>query len=189
MEYEAPSRTDSFTQGCRDFVRTFTYEDVLAWTVYAAPLLFMIGPAAMAAHDPVLSILLQSLVGISISRMLHRIGHRLLVPLRNEPQRVYLSRSLYMPITLTLTQFIWMLEILVGLAVFTGILSKRYILEGNAAGIVTGLGLFAAGLVLFFLPVHLGRLWMDRYDPTMPLIGPTDDVIKESFPGLRTFFQ
>ncbi|WP_447603509.1 hypothetical protein [Nitrospira sp. Nam80] len=189
MEYDGTSRPDSFTQGCRDFLRAFTYEDILAWTVYAAPLVFMIGPAAMAAHDPVMSIMLQSLIGFSISRMLHRIGHRLLVTLPNGPQRIYLSRSLYLPIRLTVSQFIWMLEILVGAAAFTGILGKRYIQAGDTAGIVTGLGLSLVALALFFVPVHLGRLWMERYDPTMTVVGPTEDVINRSFPGFRALFK
>jgi hypothetical protein len=136
-----------------------------------------------------MSIMLQSLIGFSISRMLHRIGHRLLVRLPNEPKRIHLSRSLYLPVRLTLSQFIWMLQILIGAAAFTGILSKRYILAGDTAGIVTGLGLFLVALVLFFVPVHLGWLWMERYDPTMTLVGPTEDVINRSFPGLRALFK
>lgn len=189
MEFNGTPRTDSFTQGWRDFLRTFTYEDILAWTVYAAPLVFMIGPAAIVAHDPMISVVLHSLVGFSLGCMLHRLGRRLLTRLINGPQRIFLSRSLRLPVKQTLSQFIWMLEIIVGIAVFTGILAKHSFLVGDTVGISTGLGLFALGLVLFFLPVHLGRLWIERYDPTMTLVGPTDEEINRSFPGLRSFFE
>lgn len=189
MEYNGTPRPDSFTQGCRDFLRTLTYEDIMAWTIYAAPLAFMIGPAAMVAHDPVMSMVLHSLVGFCLSWMLHRMGHRLLVMLNNEPQRIFLSRSLRLPLTLTLSQFIWTLEVVVGTAVFTGILAKRCFMMGDTVGILMGLCLFAVGLGLFFAPVHLGRLWIKRYSPAMPLVGPTDDVINESFPGPRSLFK
>lgn len=189
MEYNGTPRPDSFTQGCRDVLRTFTYEDIMAWTIYAAPLSFMIGPAATVAHDPVMTMVLHSLVGFSLSWMLHRMGHRLLVTLNNEPHRIFLFRSLRLPLTLTLSQFIWMLEILIGAAVFTGILAKRCFLMGDTVEILMGLCLFAVGLGLFFAPVHLGRLWIERYYPAMPLVGPTDDVINQSFPGLRSLFK
>jgi hypothetical protein len=189
MEFNSTPRTDAFTQGCRDFVRTFTYEDILAWTIYAPPLVFMIGPAAILAHDPMMSVILHSLIGFSLSWMLHRMGRRLLARLRNGAQRIFLSRSLRLPVTLTLSQFIWMLEILVGAAVFTGLLAKRCVVAGETVGILTGLVLFTVGLALFFLPVHLGRSWMERYDPTMPLVGPTDEEINRSFPGLGSLFR
>jgi hypothetical protein len=189
MEYNGTPRTDSFTQGCRDFLRTFTYEDILAWTIYAAPLVFMVGPAAIMTHDPGMSVVLQSVVGFSLSWMLHRMGHRLLTSLPKGPRRIFLSRSLRLPVNLTLSQFIWMLEILVGAAVFTGILAKRCFLAGDTMGILTGLGLFAVGLALFFAPVHFGRLWIERYHPAMTLVGPTDEVINRSLPSLRALFK
>jgi hypothetical protein len=189
MEYNGTPRIDAFTQGCRDFLRTFTYEDIMAWTIYTTPLVFMIGPAAIVAHDPMISVMLHSLIGFSLSWMLHRMGHRLLASLPKVSQRVFLSRSLRLPVRTTLSQFIWLLEILVGAAVFIGLLAKRCFVAGDTVGILTGLGLFTVGLALFFLPVHLGRLWMDRYDPTMTLVGPTDEEINRSIPGLRSFFK
>jgi len=189
MEYNGTPRTDVFTQSCRNFVRTFTYEDILAWTIYAAPLVFMIGPAAILVHDPMMSMVLQSLVGFSLGRMLHRTGHRLLARPATGSQQVLLSRSVPLPVTLTLNQFIWVLELLVGAAVFTGLLAKRCWLAGDALGMLPGVGLFALALALFFLPVHLGRLWMERYDSTMTLVGPTDEEINRSIPGFRSLFK
>jgi hypothetical protein len=186
MTSNSPSRTDPFTQGCRDFLRTFTYEDILAWTIYGGPLLFMIGPAAILAHDPIISVALHSLVGFPLAWLLHRVGHRLLGKLSNDPQRLVLSRYRHLSIKLTLSQFIWMLEFVVGAAVFAGILAKRCFLMGDTVGVLTGLVLFAIGLALFFLPVHFGQLWMERYGPTMTLVGPTDEEINRSFPGLRS---
>ena len=58
------SKIDVFTQSCRDLIRTFTYEDILACTVYVPPMLFMVGPAAIAANDPLISLLLKSLFGL-----------------------------------------------------------------------------------------------------------------------------
>ena len=189
MDYNGTPRIDAFTQSCRDFIRTFTYEDIMACTVYAAPLLFMIGPAAIVAHDPMLSLVFQSLLGFSISGTLHRVGHRLLLTLPKEPQHMFLSRSLRLPVKLTLSQFMWMLEILVGAAVLSGIVAKRCFLAGGTMGLLSSLSFFALGLALFFVPVHLGRLWIERYYPAMILLGPTDDVINRSFPGLRSLFK
>ena len=160
-----------------------TYEDILAWTIYTAPLVFMMGPAAILVHDPMISMVLHSLVGFLLGWMLHRTGHRLLARLTHGVQRILLSDSLHLPVMLTLNQFIWMLELLVGAAVFTGLLAKRFLLAGDAVGMLPGVGLFALALALFFLPVHLGRLWMERYDPTMTLVGPTDEEINRSIPG------
>jgi hypothetical protein len=188
MEYNGTPRIDAFTQGCRDFLRTFTYEDILAWTIYAAPLVFMIGPAAILAHDPMMSVMLHSVIGFSLGWILHRMGHRLLARVMNGTQRIMLARSLTLPVKLKLNQFIWMLEILAGAAVFSGLMAKRCFLAGGSVGVLTGLALFAGGLALFFLPVHLGRLWMECYDPTMTLVGPTDDEINRSIPVFRSFF-
>jgi hypothetical protein len=189
MEYNGTPRPDAFTQSCRDLLRTSTYEDILAWTVYATPLAFMIGPAAVVAHEPVISVVLHSLLGFALSWTLHRMGHRLLGKRPKGSQQILLSRTLRLPAKLTLSQFIWTLEILVGAAVFTGILAKRSFLAGDTIGMIAALGLFVIGLLLFFAPVHLGRLWIQRYDPTMPLVGPTDEVINQSFPGLRALFK
>lgn len=188
MEYNDSPRPDTFTQGCRDFIRTFTYEDILACVVYAPPMLFMIGPAAVVANASSVSLVLQTMLGFALSWTLHRMGHRLLVALPKDPQRIYLSRSLRLPVKLTLSQFLWMMETFVGVAVFGGILGKRLLLEGGHGGLLTSLTCFALGLFLFFVPVHLGRMWIKRYYPAMPLLGPTEDVIRSTFPGLRAFF-
>ena len=71
----------------------------------------MIGPAAIVAHDPMLSLVFQGLLGFSISGTLHRMGHRLRLTLPKEPQHMFLSIP-RLPVKLTLSQFIWMLEIL-----------------------------------------------------------------------------
>ena len=60
---------------------------------------------------------------------------------------------------------------------------KRFI----GADLTTGVPLFALGLALYFLPVYLTKLWRDRYYPAMTLLGPPEDVINKSFPGLRSF--
>ena len=189
MEYNGTPRTDAFTQSCRDFIRTFTYEDIMACTVYATPMVFMVGPSAIMAHDPVLRLVLQSLLGFSISWTLHRMGHRLLMTLPKEPQRMFLSRSVRLPVKLTLSQFMWMLEILIGAAVLSGIVGKRCFQVGGTMGLLSSLSFFALGLALFFVPVQLGRLWIERYYPAMTLLGPTDDVINRSFSSLRSLFK
>jgi hypothetical protein len=85
-------------------------------------------------------------------------------------------------VKLTLTQFLWMMEIIVAAAVFSGIVGKRFFLAGGALGLLTSVLLFSVGLGLFFLPVYLGRLWIERYYPAMPLLGPTDEVVSKSLP-------
>jgi hypothetical protein len=115
--------------------------------------------------------------------MLHRMGHGLLAKATNGAQRLLLSRSVRLPVKLTLSQFIWMLEILVATAVFSGLLAKRCFLTGDSVGILAGVVLFAAGLALFFLPVHLGRLWIECYAPPMTLVGPTDGKSTDRFPA------
>ena len=49
--------------------------------------------------------------------------------------------------------------------------------------------LFGFGVVLYFTPVYLTRLWTQRYYPIMTLVRPTEAVIRKSFPGLRSLFQ
>ena len=44
---------------------------------------------------------------------------------------------------------------------------------------------FAVGLGLYFLPVHLGRLWITKYYSTLPLLRPTEEVVNKSLPGVR----
>jgi hypothetical protein len=189
MEYNGTPRPDAFTKSCRDLLRTCTYEDIVACTCYTAPMLFMLGPAAVVAGHPVVSLVLHSLLGFSLSWMLHRMGHRLLVRLPQEPRTIFVSRSLRLPAKLTLGQFLWLLEIVVAVGMFSGILAKRYFLAGGTAGLLGGLVLLAIGLALFFLPARLGRLWMERHYPVMTLVGPTEDVINKSFPGFGSFFK
>jgi hypothetical protein len=185
MKYKATPRTDAFTQGCRDFIRSLTYEAILAFTVYAAPMLFMIGPAAIMLNRPIIVIALQSLLGFGGSWMLHRMGHRLLVALPKAPQTIHLTARLCLPVKLTLSQFVWMLEILVAAGAFCGIAGKRYFAEVPTTGVL----LLMLGCVLYFLPVYLTKLWSERYYPVLMLLGPTEDVVNKSFPSLRSLFR
>ena len=183
------SKIDVFTQGCRELIRSFTYEDILACTVYAPPMLFMVGPAALAASDPLISLLLKSLLGFALAWTLHRMGHQLFTALPKGPQRLYLSRSWFLPVRLTLLQFLWVMEMTVGVAIFSGILGKRFFVPGDTFELLISLGCFALALALFFIPVHLGRLWIEKYYPAMTLLGPTEAVINKSFPGVRSIFK
>jgi hypothetical protein len=185
MEYNETPRTDMFTQGCRDFIRMFTYEAILACTVYVPPMLFMLGPAAIVAQHPLILIVLHSVLGFGMSWTIHRMGHCLLMALPKTPQKIYLSGSLCLPVRLTLSQFLWMMEVLVASGVFCGIVAKRLFAED----LVNSLALFGLGITLYFIPVYLTRLWTQRYYPAMTLLRPTEDVIKKSFPGLRSLFH
>ena len=179
--HDTPKHT-SFTQCCSDLIRMLSYEDILSWTVYLPPMLFMAGPAAIVAHSPLIDLSLTAITGFAISWVIHRMGHRLLMALPNEPYVIYLSQSVCLPMKLTLTQFLWMMEIIVAAAVFSGIVGKRFFLAGDALGLLTSVLLFSAGLGLFFLPVYLGRLWIERYYPAMLLLSPTDEVVSKSLP-------
>jgi len=183
------SKIDVFTHSCRDLIRTFTYEDILACTVYVPPMLFMVGPAAIAANDPLISLLLKSLFGFALAWTLHRMGHQLFIGLPKGPQKLYLSRSWFVPVRLTLLQFLWVMEMIVGAAVFSGILGKRFLVPGDTFDLLTSLSCFALALALFFIPVYLGRLWIEKYYPAMTLLGPTEAVINKSFPGVRSIFK
>jgi hypothetical protein len=185
MQYNGTPRTDAFTQGCRDIIRLLTYEAILACTVYLPPMLFMIGPAAILANRPSIIVVLHSLFGFVISTTIHRVGHRLLRALPTAPQFLHVSRRQCLPVKLTVGQFAWMLEILVAAGVFCGIAGKRFVV----VDVTTGVWLFALALALYFLPVYLTKLWRDRYYPAMRSLGPTEDAINKSFPGLRAFFQ
>ncbi len=189
MEYNDTPRTDAFTQGCRDVIRTFTYEGILACTVYASPMLFMVGPAAIIANRPLITVVLHGLIGFALSWMIHGIGHRLLTALPKVPNKIYLSRSLCVPPRLTLSQFVWAMELLVATGVFCGILGKRVFVTEDMPSLLAAASLFVLGLVLYFIPVYLGRLWTERYYPALALVGPTEDVINKSFPGVRSFFR
>jgi hypothetical protein len=133
MQDNGTPRTDAFTQGCRDFIRSLTYEAILAVIVYAAPLLFMIGPAAIMSNRPLIVIALQSLLGFGMSWTLHRMGHRLLVALPKAPQTVHLTARLCLPVKLTSSEFVWMLEILVDTVVLIKTLPYH---AGTSRGLV-----------------------------------------------------
>ena len=189
---ESPSdtpRPDSFTQACRDLVRTLTYEDILGGTIYAAPMVFMIGPASIVGNAPFIAMVVQSLIGFVLSGTVHRMGHRLLTALPKEPRRLYLSQSRCLPVKLTVTQFLWMMELLVGAAVFAAVMGKRLLHSIDTVGLLSGVSLLVAAFVLYFVPVYLGRLWIRHYDPAMALVGPTEEVIKTSLPGIRFIFR
>jgi hypothetical protein len=181
--------TDRFTQQCRDVIRMLSYEDILACAAYLPPLLFMAGPAAIVVNDPMINCLLNAVLGCAMSWMFHCMGHRFLMALPNQPQAIYVFHSVRLPVKLRLTQLLWMLEIVVAAALFSGIVGKRLVLAGTTSGLLSGLALFGVGLALFFLPVYLGRLWIKRYFPTMPLLSPTEEEINTSLPGLRSIFQ
>ena len=183
MEYNGTPRTDAFTQGCRDLIRSLTYEAILACTVYVPPMLFMIGPAAIVTHHPLILIVIQSLLGFGMSWTIHSMGHRLLMPLPQALQKIYLLPRLCLPLKLKLRQFVWMLEIFVAAAVLCWIAGKRLFAEHPMTGVL----LVAVGLVLYFVPVYLARLWSERYYPALTLVGPTEAIIKRSFPRLRSF--
>jgi hypothetical protein len=70
-------------------------------------------------------------------------------------------------------------------AAFCGIAGKRYVAED----LTTGVLLLILGCALYFLPVYLTKLWRERYYPLLMLLGPTEDVINKSFPGLRSLFR
>jgi hypothetical protein len=181
-------RPDSFTQSCRDLVRTFTYEDISGCTMYAAPMLFMIGPASIVACEHLIAIVVQSFVGFVLGCAVHYMGHRLLTALPQEPSRLYVSSSRCLPVRLTASQFLWVMELLVGTAVFVAIVGKRFFHTSDTVGLLSGFSIIVAALVLYFAPVYLGRLWIRHYYPAMTLVGPTEEVIKTSLPGIRSIF-
>jgi len=181
-------RPDCFTQSCRDLVRTFTYEDILSCTIYAAPMLFMIGPASIVANDSFIATVVQSLIGFVLGWTVHRMGHRLLTALPKDPCSVYVSQSRCLPLRLTMTQFLWVMELIVGSAVLVAVVGKRFLHTMDTVGLCGGLSFIVAAFVLYFVPVYLGRLWISHYYPAMTLVGPTEDVIKTSLPGIRFIF-
>lgn len=182
MEFNGTPHTDAFTQGCRDVIRSLTYEAIVACTVYAAPMLFMIGPAAIVMNHPLIVVVLHSLLGFGMAWTIHRVGHRLLSVLPKDRKTIHLSRSFRLPLKLTLGQFIWMLEILVAAGVCCGIAGKRVI----GTDLLAGAALCGIGFVLYFVPVYLTRLWREHYFPGLSLFGPSDAMINKSFPTLRS---
>ena len=170
----------SFMRSCRDFIRMLSYEDILSCTVYVPPLLFMVGPASIAAQSPLINLVLNALVGFGLSWALHRMGHRLLMALPDEPQLIFFSPCRRLPVKLSLTQFVWMMEMIVATAVFSGMMGMRLFVAGGPVGLIASVLCFCVAFSLFFLPVYLAKLWIARYHPAMPLSGPTDDAVNQS---------
>lgn len=181
----ATPKHSAFTQWCCGLIQMLSYEDILSVTVYLPPMLFMAGPAAIVANNPLIILVLNAIVGFACSWVLHRVGHRLLIVLPNEPKAIYLSASMRLPVTLTMTQFVWMMEVIVAAAVFSGVVGKRFFLVGGTLEILSSAIFFAVGLGLYFLPVYLGRLWIKRYYSALPLLRPTEQVVNKSLPGVR----
>jgi hypothetical protein len=170
---------------CRGLIQTLSYEDILSITVYLPPLLFMVGPASIVSNNPWVTIVLNAIVGFAFSWVLHRVGHRLLKGLPNEPKAVYLSTSLHLPGKLTLTQFVWMMEVIVAVAVFSGVMGKRFFLVSSVLEALSSAILLTVALGLYFLPVYLGNLWIKRYYSALPLMRPTEDVVNKSLSGVH----
>ena len=181
----ATPKHSAFTHWCRGLIHMLSYEDILSVTVYLPPLLFMAGPAAIVANDPWITLILNAIVGFTFSWMLHRVGHRLLKGLPSDPKAVYLSTSMRLPVKLTLTQFVWMMEVIVAAAVFSGIVGKRFFLGGGVFEVLPSALFCAVGLGLYFLPVYLAKLWIKRYYSALPLLRPTEEVVNRSLPGFR----
>jgi len=137
------------------------------------------------ANNPGITLVFNAIVGFALSWVLHRVGHRLLIVLPNEPKAIYLSTSMRLPVKLTLTQFVWLLEVIVATAVFIAVVGKRLFLVGGVIEVLSGAILFAVGLALYFLPVYLGKLWIKRYYSVLPLLRPTEEVVTSSLPGVR----
>jgi len=181
----AKPKHSAFTHWCCGLIQMLSYEDILSITVYLPPMLFMAGPAAIVANNPWITLVITAIVGFAFSLVLHRVGHRLLRGLPNEPKVVYLSTSMRLPMHLTLTQFVWMMEIIVGVAVFSAVVGKRFFLVGGVLEILASAIFFVVGLGLYFLPVYLGRLWIKKYYSTLPLLRPTEEVVNKSLSVVR----
>jgi hypothetical protein len=54
---------------------------------------------------------------------------------------------------------------------------------------IFSLPLIVLGLALYFLPVYLSKLWTERHYPMLVIVGPTEEVVKKSFPDIRSFFK
>ena len=89
---------------------------------------------------------------------------------------------------LTVTQFLWAMELIVGVAVFAAVSAKRFLHISDDVGLLSGLCFIVAAFLLYLVPVYLGRLWIRHYYPAMTLVGPTEKVIKTSLPGIRSIF-
>jgi hypothetical protein len=181
----ATRKYSALTRWCSGLIQMSSYEDILSVTVYLPPMLFMVGPASIVSNNPLITLVLNAMVGFAFSWVLHRVGHRLLKGLPNEPKAIYLSTSLRLPGKLTLTQFVWMMEVIVAVAVFSGVVGKHFFLVGGVLEVLCGAILLAVALGLYFLPVYLGKLWIKRYYSALPLMRPTEAVVNKSLPGVR----
>jgi hypothetical protein len=184
--YAKPEHS-AFTQWCRGLIQMLSYEDILSITVYLPPMLFMAGPAAIVLNSSWVSLLMNAIVGFACSLVLHRVGHRLLRVLQKEPKVVYLSASMRLPVNLTMTQFVWAMEIIVASAVFSAVVGKRFFLFGSVLEAQTSAIFFVVALGLYFFPVYLARLWIKRYYATLPLLRPTEEVATKSLPVVRFY--
>ncbi len=174
----------ALTQWCRDLIQMLSYEDILSITVYLPPMLFMAGPATILANNSWITLLLNAIVGFTFSWVLHRMGHRFLRALPNEPEVVYLSTSVRLPMKLTLIQFVWMMEFIVAAAIFSAVVGKRLFLVEGGPAVLSSVIFFAVCLGLYFLPVYLRRLWIERHYSSLSLSRPTAEVVNKSFPGI-----
>ena len=180
----ATPKHSALTQWCRDLIQMMSYEDILSITVYLPPMLFMAGPATILANNSWITLLLNAIVGFAFSWVLHRVGHRFLRALPNEPKVVYLSTSMRLPIRLTLTQFVWMMEFIVAAAIFSAVVGKRLFLIDGGRWVLSSTIFFAVCLALYFLPVYLRRLWIEKHYSTLSMLRPTAEVVNKSFPGI-----
>lgn len=181
-----PRKRSGLTQWCRDLIQMLSYEFILTATIYLPPMFFMVGPASIASNSPPITLVLNSIVGFAFSGVLHCVGHRLLKGLPIEPKAVYFSTSLRLPGRLTLSQFVWIMEVIVAIAGFSGVAGKHFFLIGGVLETLSGAVLFAVGLSLYFLPVYLGKLWIKRYCSLLSLMRPTEDVVNKSLPEGRS---
>ena len=165
-------------QCCCGLIQMLSYEAILSITVYLPPMFFMAGPATIVVADsPWVTLLLNAIIGFALSWVLHRMGHRLLAVLPNEPKVIYLSTSLHLPVKLTLTQFVWTMELIVAAAVFSGLVGRRLFLVGGVLEVLLSILCLAVGLGLYFLPVYLGRFWIKRYYSVLDLLRPTEEIV------------
>jgi len=183
----ATPKPSALTQWCRGLIKMLSYEDILSVTVYLPPMLFMVGPASIVLNNPWITLVLNAIAGFAFSWVLHRVGHRLLKGLPNESKSIYLSASFRLPGKLTLTQFVWMMEVIVAVAVFSAVVGKRFFHVAGVLEVLSSAILLAVALGLYFLPVYLGKLWIKRYYSALPLMRPTEDVVNKSLPGVSPY--
>ncbi len=57
---------------------------------------------------------------------------------------------------------------------------KAILLIGGGPEVLASAILVVGGLGLYFLPVYLAKLWIKKYDPTLPLLRPTKEEVTQS---------